>query len=473
MHEIKNQSSESQEAQRRLEFLEFTPADGIMLGAVRDDAMAFVDGFIEELYDFLTSHEGTRDNFQSAEHVERVKRLQVRYFQGLFSGEYGGAYYKDRQRIGQAHERIGLRPEWYLGTYSYVLRKLIPAFRTSMREQPERLDAVLDALIKVVFYDMGIAIDTYIDAMKQREDATQEEFMSALHHAVGSVDASTSSLQTAIDEQTQSSHKQSVAVSELTSTLSELRQTSAHTLAQAQAMLASAETSVRTVDEGRSTLADSVDGMKAIRDRVENIQDRILALSDQTQQIGEIIATVNEIAEQSKLLAFNASIEATRAGEFGKSFAVVASEMRDLAEQSKQATKEVRKLLSGIREATNSAVVATEEGYKKAEEGQKYADRASALMEELGSVISQSAEAGRSIADTTRQQEEGVSQAADAMVQFDETVRKNAESMSELQAVSSKLQETTEGLNGFVKEFEVNKDKPRAAEYRHAGSRAA
>ena len=242
---------------------------------------------------------------------------------------------------------------------------------------------------------------------------------------------------------------------------------------QAEAVCDAAQQSVRTVDEGRATLSQSVEGMKTIRNRVEVIQDKILALSDHTQQIGDIITTVNEIAEQSKLLAFNASIEATRAGEFGKSFAVVANEMRDLAEQSKQATREVRKLLSDIQKATNAAVLATEEGTRKAEEGQVFADKASQIIEDLGEVIQRSAEAGQLINETTLQQETGVTQVAEAMIEIDQTVRANAESMSELQAVTDKLDNTAASLGEMVEGFSATKTKVREAEYRHAGEQAA
>ena len=95
-----------------------------------------------------------------------------------------------------------------------------------------------------------------------------------------------------------------------------------------------------------------------------NIAETILALSEQTQQIGDIIATVNDIADQSNLLALNAAIEAARAGEAGKGFAVVAGEVRSLAEQSRQATAQVKEILGDIQKATNTAVMVTEEGTK-------------------------------------------------------------------------------------------------------------
>src|SRR5207302_9134131 len=118
-----------------------------------------------------------------------------------------------------------------------------------------------------------------------------------------------------------------------------------------------------------------------IQSQMESIAESIVRLSEQSQSIGEIISTVNDLAEQSNLLAVNAAIEAAKAGEQGKGFTVVAHEVKSLAEQSKQATSQVRAILSDIQRATNGAAMAVEQGAKAVEEG-----------------VRQSAEAGRSIA---------------------------------------------------------------------------
>jgi methyl-accepting chemotaxis protein len=246
----------------------------------------------------------------------------------------------------------------------------------------------------------------------------------------------------AVDEQRLATSSQAAAIAQVTSSLSELRQTSTQALEQAQGLLEVAEQSQEVSVQGAEVVSRSLSGMHQIRDRVEAIQTRILALSDHTAQIADIITTVNEVAEQSKLLALNASIEAARAGEFGKSFSVVANEMRDLAEQSKGATRQVRQLLSDIREATGAAVVATEDGIAKVEEGQQLATRAGTIMERLGGVISQSVDASRLIANAARQQGAGVGQVADAMVSIDGATRNAARGMNQIQAAIVEVRET-------------------------------
>ena len=101
--------------------------------------------------------------------------------------------------------------------------------------------------------------------------------------------------------------------------------------------------------------------MEAIREQVEEVAEKIVALSQKTQAVGEIIATVNDIAEQSNLLALNAAIEAATAGEQGSRFSVVANEMKHLADQAKEATVQVRTILGDIQKGINSSVMLTEE----------------------------------------------------------------------------------------------------------------
>ena len=109
--------------------------------------------------------------------------------------------------------------------------------------------------------------------------------------------------------------------------------------------------------------------MEEIRARVDGIAQEILTLSERTQQIGAITATVNELADQSNLLALNASIEAARAGEHGKGFAVVADQVRRLSEQSKAATAQVETILTDVRDATAAAVAASQRAHRSSTPG--------------------------------------------------------------------------------------------------------
>jgi PAS domain S-box-containing protein len=206
-----------------------------------------------------------------------------------------------------------------------------------------------------------------------------------------------------------------VMIQQTSATVTEVQTTVAQTAGRAEMVAEMARRSAEVGQQGEEAVANSIEGMQLIRQRVEGIAENILALSERTQQIGEIITSVNDIAEQSKLLALNASIEAARAGEEGKGFAVVAMEVRNLAEQSREATAQVRDILGEIQQATNATVMATEEGSKGVELGQGLIDQAGQTIKDLTDVINQAAKAAAQIAASARQQSTGVDQLAAAM----------------------------------------------------------
>ncbi len=216
-------------------------------------------------------------------------------------------------------------------------------------------------------------------------------------------------------QQTSSVSSQLAAVSETTATVDEVKTTSEQAVDLAQTINEQSQSVNRVASAGADAAKAANQGMSEIRARVQQIAENILALSEQTQQIGEIIATVNDIADQSNLLALNAAIEASRAGDQGKGFAVVAQEIRLLAEQSKNATSQVRSILGEIQRATNSAVMTTEQGMKVADAGVESIARVSSVIDELQGAIQNAAYNAQLISASVRQHSIGMEQISSAM----------------------------------------------------------
>ncbi len=141
-------------------------------------------------------------------------------------------------------------------------------------------------------------------------------------------------------------------MSETATTLDEVKQTALMASQKAKNVAEAAQKAAQVSQTGKRSVEESIDGMQQIRAQMELIAESIMRLSEQSQAIGELIASVNDLSEQSNLLAVNASIEAAKAGEHGKGFAVVALEVKSLAAQSKQATAQVRTILGDIQKAT-------------------------------------------------------------------------------------------------------------------------
>jgi methyl-accepting chemotaxis protein len=155
--------------------------------------------------------------------------------------------------------------------------------------------------------------------------------------------------------------------------------------------------------------------VEAIHEQAEAVAQNIVSLSEKTQAVGDILATVNDIAEQSHLLALNAAIEAAAAGEHGRSFSVVAGEIKNLADQSKAATVQVKTILGDIQKEINTSVMLTEEAVKRVDLGKHQADLAASAIRNMAANIDQSVQAFQQIVAGTNQQQIGFENVMQAM----------------------------------------------------------
>jgi len=198
-------------------------------------------------------------------------------------------------------------------------------------------------------------------------------------------------------------------------TSEEIQRAITETTSQAQIVSRSAQVSMDVSRNGQEAIANTVAGMDTIRRQVENIAKSILALSERTKQIEEIVTAVEEVVSLSDVLAINASIQAARAGDRGLGFAVVAREMRTLAEQSRNATANISTILKEIKDAAANAVLVTEEGSKGAVKGISLAGRAGETIHDLSSTIEESARVALQISASTQQQANAIDQLVKAV----------------------------------------------------------
>jgi len=218
------------------------------------------------------------------------------------------------------------------------------------------------------------------------------------------------------------------------------------------------DTTQNTIDisnKGIVAVNESINGMIHIQDQVESVAHSLVRLSEQSQAIGEIIASVNDLAEQSNLLAVNAAIEATKAGEFGRGFSVVAQEVKILAEQSKEATSNVRIILNDILKATNNAVMATEQGNKAVETGVLQSKAAGETIRLMAEHIENIAESATQVSITGQQQIDGVDQVAVAMENILQASEQNVEGTKQVEATVQNLHELGQRLKLSVDKFRI------------------
>lgn len=286
--------------------------------------------------------------------------------------------------------------------------------------------------------------------------ATLQDVVKDFSEALSELETGTLQILEATSRQIRMGNEQDTVVTETTATVNEVRATVTETAERAQSVAETAQLSVDISRNGTNSVQETMEAMELIRRRVEDIADNILELSEHTQQIGEIIATVNSLADQSRMLALNASVEAARAGEEGKGFAVVAMEVRNLADQNRDATIQVREILGEIQRATNSAVMVTEEGSKGVDAGQTKVNNAGEAIKELSKAIEDAAMAALQIAASTRQQTIGMDQLTDAMVTIKHATTETVASTMQVEASVNRLQETAKRVTTVLDGLEYS-----------------
>jgi len=258
--------------------------------------------------------------------------------------------------------------------------------------------------------------------------------------------AAASEISATVSQLAASTTQTASSVTETTTTAEEVKKTAEVALDKSRMVANGARETVRISQSGEDAVRASSDSMVRIKEQVESVASSMTRLSEQSQAIGLIIASVDDIAEQSNLLAVNAAIEAAKAGEHGRGFSVVAQEVKNLAEQSKQATNQVRVILNDIQRATNTAVMATEQAGNAVGNGAAQAAKAGEAILSLARNIQAAAEASSQISVSVQQQFAGVDQVTVAMESIKQASEQNVEG-------TRQLDETARNLNDLGREL--------------------
>ncbi|MCW2693395.1 MAG: methyl-accepting chemotaxis sensory transducer [Mycobacterium sp.] len=270
------------------------------------------------------------------------------------------------------------------------------------------------------------------------------------------IGASAGELLATAEEHAVSASQQSSAVAETTSTIAELAATAAQIAETAESVARFAGQTLRHAEAGREAVAASVRAMDLLADRVDTITVRAGRLGESSNEIGRIVEVIDDLSEQTNLLALNAAIEAARAGDQGLGFAVVAAEVRKLAERAQRSTGAIAELVRGIQQETNATIVASEEGAKEARSGTELAREVVDALERISGMVDETTTAARDISVATHQQRAASEQVVSAMQQVSDVSRQYALGSRQTASAAAELTDLAGDLRSSIARFQVS-----------------
>lgn len=281
------------------------------------------------------------------------------------------------------------------------------------------------------------------------------ELASQSRGVADSLNTATVEIHASTQQQAASVEEQLASIQETSATLDEITQSGAQISRRAQELSEGSEHTLRASDNGLQAVESTVLLVEAIREQAESVAENIVMLSEKTQAVGDIIATVNDISERSHILALNAAIEAAAAGEHGRSFAVVAAEIKNLADQSKEATVQVRAVLGDIQRGINTSVMLTEEAVKRVASGKQQTDLSQRAINDLTDSIQESTDTFQQIVAAINQQHIGLEQVMIALRNIRQASTQTADSTRQLDGAAAHLSALSTQLSQSIGRYGV------------------
>ncbi len=285
---------------------------------------------------------------------------------------------------------------------------------------------------------------------------TLRTFVREINEAALRLSSSANEVLAASTQHESSSTEQAAAIHETTATMEELKHASAQIAENAGSVARVAEETLGSARSGRGAIAEFIQAMQQIRADSAAVADSIAKLSKRVERIGTVVEVIDEIADRSDLLALNAALEGSRAGEAGKGFSIVAAEMRRLAENVMDSTKEIKNLITEIREATAAAGGAAEASQKATEQGERLGSVAAQAVEGILAGVQETSDAARVINLATQQQRTATEQVVASMAEIEDVTRQTTQASKQATGAAAELTQLAGRLAELIKRFKAD-----------------
>jgi len=272
------------------------------------------------------------------------------------------------------------------------------------------------------------------------------------------IDSSASEISSAVENQAAIASEQSASVSEITSTMAQLSASSTQIAEHSNSVVDVAELALHSSKEGAESVAMVVAFLEEINRENQKRIEEIIVLGKKSKEITKVMEIINNISDQTKLIAFNAAIEASSAGEAGKRFGVVAVEIRRLATSVMESTSEIENKINEIQEAVNHMIIDSEKGAKGIQSGLEQSTQTAEMLTNIVGATQSTADAAKEISLSTQQQKTASEQVVTALREIDEGGKQTTGSIRQIGTIAKDLTILAGNLKDLVEKFKVRQD---------------
>jgi methyl-accepting chemotaxis protein len=360
--------------------------------------------------------------------------------------------------IGIADDIVsGKIPEAMAGNVTIVAQSLVSVGQEKMGVVTNRLKGALSEatgdktsqIEQLALINIGIIVLVVIILV-----ATSRGFVTKVSASISAVardvSDSSSEILSAVDQQANASDTQARSVAGVTDEMGDMSEQAKKIATTAARVEQIAMATSQSADEGAKAVKEAIGYMDRIRQEVTIIAEKVTDAGRKAEQILESVDSIQEIADETHLLALNASIESAAAGEFGKRFAVVAGEVRRLSERARAFTDEIQTVVNDVHTSTQESIEVTQEGLAEVAQGLEIAQRASKALEKMQAMSAKTSQAVRAISQATGRQDESSREFMLTMRQISDLLQDQAVQMQKSRETTQRLNETAETLKTLV-----------------------
>ena len=339
--------------------LSFNKMDGAAradLLAAKPRIMAALPAVLDEFYEHVANFRETSAIFKDSASSDRARAQQMRHWGLITDARFDDAFFTSARRIGEVHYRLGISVGTYLGAYRFLISRMIHALATeslSDRVFGRRNAGIVDLLLSATFIDMDTVLSTFIGLMEQdRRKAVRDVSADLENNMFPHVDK----IETAGVDLRHAAGAMSRISTETTSRSTSIAAATEQASMNVQTVATAAEQLSASIEDIARQAADAASMAGNADATMSGTSKEVARLQELIGQIGQVVGLIESIASQTNLLALNATIEAARAGDAGRGFSVVASEVKQLAAQTTRATADISGRIGQIQESTRAVV---------------------------------------------------------------------------------------------------------------------